>query len=125
MRREDTLSAYVLIEVVGPTADRALIDRGVIYPRRHNLSVGPKIRVPKKDIDSRRVKPHRGGCAGCLRTQTCNSKTDCTCSQYEPAYITKRAINHSNSSTQSLTFSRAFILGIVFFVRFFTAYFSC
>src|SRR5580704_9218648 len=109
MRGEDNLAADVLVEVVGPTPDCTIIDRGVVNPSGFHISVGSKIRVPHKYVDSRRVKPHRGGCAGCLCTQTCYSKTDCTCSQYEPAYITKRAINHSSSSTQSLTFSRAFI----------------
>ncbi len=62
-----------------------------------------KIGIAHENVDARRVRPHRGGSAGCgLRTQARDSKADCTCSQSEPANMTKRAINHSTSSAKNI-----------------------
>ena len=110
MRRVDNLAADVLVEVVRSAANRAHINRRIGDAGGLQLSMGSKVRVPHKYIDARRVDPHWGGCAGSLRTQTSNSKADCTCSQHEPAKIAKRAINHSTSSTQILAICTNFTL---------------
>src|ERR1700735_3909114 len=84
MGRHDEFAAYILIEVISDTSHCTYIDRRVTDIRGLILSMGSKVGVPQKYIHSRRVKPHRGGCAGSLRAQICDSKTDCTGSQCEP-----------------------------------------
>src|SRR5438309_1596140 len=89
MRRKDHLATEILVEVISSATDRSDINGGVVDARRLQLPMCPEIRISRKHIEPRRVNAHGSGGAGGLRTQTCYSKADCACSQYEPANTTK------------------------------------
>jgi hypothetical protein len=95
------LGTDILIEKIGSGTGGSRVDRGIRNSRGLHLAMRAKVIEPEKNVDSGRVRPHRGGGLGrSLRTQARDSKADCACSQSEPANTTKRAINHSTSSAK-------------------------